>query len=156
MYLQRLLKLYMPMAPIWSNLLLGNFSQRYGYSSTSIISPCSCHFGRTTGVSESQMRVLKEAVLKKKVYSRIDEVVSKIAETIEAIEIQFADHALNRKIKMHILPAKKQKSAEENWNKWKKTSRTTGLYTSEKPSVDLISMVNSRLLGQNDDSNLGK
>ncbi|CAF5148545.1 unnamed protein product, partial [Rotaria sp. Silwood1] len=62
-YLSRILKLYMPTAPIWSNLLLGNFAQRYGYSLESAVSPCSCHFGRTTGVSESQMRVLKEAIL---------------------------------------------------------------------------------------------
>jgi hypothetical protein len=155
-YLQRLLKLYMPMAPIWSNLLLGDFIERYGYSSTSNKPPCSCHFGRTTGVSESQMRVLKEAVLTKKVYSRIDQVVSKIGEVIEAIEIRFADHASKQKPKMRILPAKRQKPAEEPWNKRKKSSRTTGIYTSEGPPVNLISMMNTRLLGQNDDSNLGK
>ena len=63
-YLQRLLELSMPMAPIWSNLLLGNFVQRYGYSSTTNVPPCLCHSGRTTGVSESQMRLLKEAILK--------------------------------------------------------------------------------------------
>jgi hypothetical protein len=155
-YLQHLLKLYMPTAPIWSNLLLGNFIQRYGYSSTSAIPPCSCHFGRTTGVSESHMRVLKEAVLKNKVYSRIDQVVSKISENIEAIEIQFADHALNQKNKMRILPTNEQKPATEPWNKRKKTARTTGMYTSEKPAVSLITMMNTHLLGQNDDSNLGK
>ncbi|CAF5057256.1 unnamed protein product, partial [Rotaria magnacalcarata] len=63
-----------PTAPIWSNLLLGNFGQRYGYSLNSTVPPCSCHLGRTTGASESQMRVLKEAILSKKIYSRIDEV----------------------------------------------------------------------------------
>ena len=34
--------------------------------------------------------------------------------------------------------------------------RTTGVYTSEKPPVNLITMMNKRLLGQNDDDNLGK
>ncbi|CAF4983965.1 unnamed protein product, partial [Rotaria magnacalcarata] len=53
----------MPTAPIWSNLLLGTFAQRYRYSSNLVVPPCSCHFGRTTGKSESQMRVLKEAIL---------------------------------------------------------------------------------------------
>ena len=155
-YSQRLLKLYMPMAPIWSNLLLGNFVQRYGYSSTTNVPPCSCHFGRTTGVSESQMRVLKEAILKNKIYSRIDEVVSRLGDNIESIEIQFADCASTRKSKMRILPAKKQKPAEEQWNKRKKTSRKTGVYTTEKPPTSLVSMMNTRLLGQNDDANLGK
>ena len=155
-YLQRLLKLYMPVAPIWSNLLLGNFIQRYGYSSTTTVPPCSCHFGRTTGVSESQMRVLKEAILKNKVYSRIDEVVSRLGDLIEAVEIQFADYASIRKNKMRVLPAKKQKPAEEQWNKRKKPSRKTGMYTTEKPPASLVSMVSTRLLGQNDDANLGK
>ena len=155
-YLQRLLKLYMPMAPIWSNLLLGNFVQRYGYSSTTNVPLCSCHFGRTTSVSESQMRVLKEAILKNKIYSRVDEVVSRIGDNIESIEIQFADCASTRKSKMRILPAKKQKPAEEQWNKRKKTSRKTGVYTTGKPPTSIVSMMNTRLWGQNDDANLGK
>ena len=156
-FLKRLLKLYMPIAPLWSNLLLGDFLQRYDYSETkSIAAPCSCHFGRTTGVSESQMRVLKEAVLTNKVDSRVDQVIGKIDEVIEAIETRFADHASNPKTKMRILPAKKQKPAEESWNKRKKASRTTGVYTSEKPTVNLITMMNKRLLSQNDDDNLGK
>ena len=156
-FLQKLLKFYMPFAPIWSNLLLGNFLQRYGYSTTkSIGNQCSCHYGRTTGVSEAQMRVLKEAILKHKVYSRVDQVISKISENIEAIEIQFADHALNPKVKMRILPTKKQKPAEETWNKRKKTRKTTGVYTSEKPPVDLITMMHRRLLEEQDDKKLGK
>lgn len=156
-FLQRLLKLYMPTAPIWSNLLLGNFFQRYGYSKPdSVAAPCLCHFGRTTGVSESRMRVLKETVLKNKKYSRVDQVISKIGETIEAIETQFSDHTLNPKRKMRILPAIKQKPAEESWNKKKKPTRTTGVYTSEKPPVNLMTMMNKRLLGQNDDIKLGK
>ncbi|CAF1667456.1 unnamed protein product [Adineta ricciae] len=61
-YLTRLLKLYMPTEPIWSNLLLGNFTSRYGYNSNFATVPCCCHTGRTTGVSESRMRVLKEAI----------------------------------------------------------------------------------------------
>lgn len=113
LYLQRLLKLYMPMAPIWSNLLLGNFIHRYGYLTNTSAPPCSCHFERTTGVSESQMRVLKEAILKNKIYSRIDEVVSRLGDPIEAVAIQFADCASTRKNKMRILPTKKQKPAEE-------------------------------------------
>lgn len=102
------------------------------------------------------MRVLKETLLKNKVYSRVDQVVSKIGETIEAIETQFSDHTLNPKRKMRILPAIKQKPAEESWNKRKKAARTTGLYTSEKPPTNLMSMVNKRLLGQNDDIKLGE
>ncbi|UJR38869.1 hypothetical protein I4U23_031537 [Adineta vaga] len=74
-FLTRLLKLYMLTATLWSNLLLGNFAHRYGYSSASTIPSCSCHFGRSTGVSKSRMRVLKEAILNNKVYSRVDEVI---------------------------------------------------------------------------------
>lgn len=155
-YLARILKLYMPTAPIWSNLLLGNFSQRYGYSTSSSLPQCSCHFGRTTGTSESQMRVLKEAVLSKKIYSRIDEVVSKLGETIEAVEIQFADYIMMKKTKSRLLPAKKQKPIEEQWNKRKKTGKTVGIYTSQKPPINLVAMMNNRLLGRNDDANLGK
>jgi hypothetical protein len=154
-YLTHILKLYMPTAPIWSNLLLGNFAHRYGYTSVSIVPPCSCHFGRTTGSSESQMRVLKEAILHNKIYTRIDEVVSKLGETIEAVEIQFADYALIKKSKNRVLPVTKQKPAEEPWNKRKKRTRTTGVYTSEKPQKNLVAMMNTGLLGQNDDTNLG-
>ncbi|CAM4940035.1 unnamed protein product [Rotaria socialis] len=153
-YLSRILKLYMPTAPIWSNLLLGTFAQRYGYSSNLVVPPCSCHFGRTTGKSESQMRVLKEAILSKKIYSRIDEVVSKLGDTIEAVEIQFADFILIKRTKNRVLPAKKQKKIEEPWNKRTKIIKPTGVYTSMKPSMNLVAMVNTRLLGQNDDSNL--
>ncbi|CAM4951852.1 unnamed protein product [Rotaria socialis] len=153
-YLNRILKLYMPTTPIWSNLLLGNFGQRYGYSLNSTVPPCSCHFGRTTGASESQMRVLKEAILSKKIYSRIDEVASKLGETIEAVEMQFADYILIKKGKSRLLPANKQKLAEEPWNKRNKTGKTTGVYTSKKPPMNLVAMMNNKLLGQNDDANL--
>jgi hypothetical protein len=154
-YLTRLLKLYMPTAPIWSNLLLGDFAHRYGYKLDSVMQPCSCNFGRTTGVSESHIRVLKEAILHHKVYTRIDEVVSILGETIEAVEIQFADYVSIKKTKSRLLPDKKQKQAEEQWNKRKKTARTTGVYTSEKPPMNLVAMMNTQLLGKNDDSNLG-
>ncbi|CAF3760562.1 unnamed protein product, partial [Rotaria sp. Silwood1] len=154
-YLSRILKLYMPTAPIWSNLLLGNFAQRYGYSLESVIAPCSCHFGRTTGASESQMRVLKEAILSKKIYTRIDEVISKLGETIEAVEIQFADFIFIKRTKSRLLPAKIQKKIEEPWNKRMKTAKpATGVYTSTKPLMNLMAMVNTRLLGRNDDVNL--
>ncbi|CAF1029304.1 unnamed protein product [Rotaria sordida] len=154
-YVSRILKLYMPTAPISSNLLLDNFAQRYGYSLESVISPCSCHFGRTTGVSESQMRVLKEAILSKKIYTRIDEVISKLGETIEAVEIQFADFMLIKRTKSRLLPANKLKKIEEPWNKRKKIAKpATGIYTSTKPSMNLMAMVNTRLLGRNDDVNL--
>ena len=146
----------MPTAPIWSNLLLGNFAQRYGYSSESVVSPCSCHFGRTTGVSESQMRVLKEAILSKKMYTRIDEVISKLGETIEAVEIKFADFISIKRTKNRLLPANKQKKIEEQWNKRTKTARpATGVYTSTKPSMNIMAMVNTRWLSRNDDVNLG-
>jgi hypothetical protein len=154
-YLTHILKLYMPTAPIWSNLLLGNFAHRYGYTTVSIVSPCSCHFGRTTESSESQIRVLKEAILHNKIYTRIDEVVSKLGESIKAVEIQFADYVLIKKSKNQVLPVNKQKPAEEPWNKHKKRTRTTGVYTSEKPPKNLIAMMNTELLGQNDDTNLG-
>jgi hypothetical protein len=155
-YLARLLKLYMPVAPIWSNLLLGNFAARYNYPSNSVIASCKCHFGRTTGTSESQMRVLKEAILVNKVYTRVDEVVTKLGETIEAIETQFADHFILKKHKSRMLPNKKQNPAAEPWNKRKKTKKKFGGYTSEKPQINLVAMMNTRLLGQNDDALLGK
>lgn len=155
-FLNRILKQYMPTAPLWSNLLLGNFSHRYGYSSSSIAPPCSCHFGRTTGTSESQMRVLKQAVLSKKMYSRIDEVVNKLGETIEAVEIQFADCIMLKRTKNKLLPAKKQKLAEEQWNKRKKTGKSpVGIYTSKPPPTSLVTMMNNRLLGHDSDTNLG-
>jgi hypothetical protein len=155
-YLTRLLKLYMPTAPIWSNLLLGNFMHRYGYKSNSTRAPCSCHFGRTTGVSESRMRVLKEAILSHKVYSRIDEVVTKLGESIEAVEFQFSDFIFMKNNKNHALPTTKQKKAGENWAKRIKTTASKlGMYTSESPQLNLTGMMNTQLLGQNDDENLG-
>ncbi len=155
-YLARLLKQYMNTAPLWSNLLLGNFARRYNYSSDDIRLPCTCHFGRTTGVSESQMRILKETILHKKVHTRIDEVATVMGDTIEAIELQYADHIFMKKRQNHILPAKQNKPAGEGWNKRKRMKNATGLYTSDKPSVHLGAMYNTRLLGQNDNALLGK
>ena len=146
----------MPTAPIWSNLLLGNFMYRYGYGSSSTKAPCSCHSGRTTGVSESRMRVLKQAILSRKVYSRIDEVVTKLGESIEAVEFQFADFIFMKNNKNHVLPTTKQKKAEEKWATHTKTTVSkTGKYTSESPQLNLTAMMNTQLLGQNDDENLG-
>ncbi|CAF1647365.1 unnamed protein product, partial [Adineta ricciae] len=154
-YLTRLLKLYMPTAPIWSNLLLGNFTSRYGYNSNFATVPCCCHTGRTTGVSESRMRVLKEAILRRKVYSRIDEVVTKLGESIEAVECQFADFIFMKNNKNHVLPATKQKKAAETWAKRTKTTASIHEgYTSGSPNLNLTGMMNARLLGQNDDENL--
>jgi hypothetical protein len=102
------------------------------------------------------MRILKEAILNKKVYTRIDEVVTKMGETIEAVEMQFADYHSIKKHKDRVLPFKKQKPAEEPWNKRKQMKKNTGSYTSEKPPKNLVAMMNTRLLGQNDDSLLGK
>ncbi|CAF1364689.1 unnamed protein product [Adineta steineri] len=150
-YLIRLLKQYMGIAPIWSNLLLGNFAQRYDYSSNDVRTPCMCHVGRTTGVSESQMRVLKETILHKKVYTRVDEVISLMGETIEAIEIQFTDYIFMNKQKNRVLPAKRHKPAQEAWNKRKPTKKQKGVYTSEKPPSNLVHMMNSQLLKKNDD-----
>jgi hypothetical protein len=155
-FLTRILKLYMPTAPIWSNLLLGDFAHRYGYVSDSTPAPCSCHFGRTTGTSENQMRVLKENILCNKKYSRIDQVVTKLGESIEAMEMQYADYSLLKRTKNRLLPSKKKKPAQEPWNKRKRATRKTGLYTSEGPKTNLITMMNTRLLGQNDDKLLGK
>ena len=148
----------MPTAPIWSNLLLGNFAQRYGYSSESqwYHYVCSCYFGRTTGVSESQIRVLKEAIFSKKMYTKIDEVISKLGETIEVVEIQFADFISIKRTKNRLFSANKQKKIEEQWNKRTKTAKpATGVYTFTKPSMNIMATVNTRLLGRNDDVNLG-
>ncbi|CAF1412635.1 unnamed protein product [Adineta ricciae] len=153
-FLTRVLKLYMPTAPLWSNLLLGDFGRRYGYSSTSTRPSCPCHSGRTTGASESRMRVLKEAVLNKRVYSRVDEVVAKLGDTIEAVEIQFADYSLIKAGKNRLLPATKQKSASEGWNKRRRSGSTDSSYSAGRPSTNLVAMMNTRLLGQNDDANL--
>jgi len=155
-YLTRLLKLYMPTAPIWSNLLLGNFANRYGYKSNSTRTPCSCHVGRTTGVSESRMRVLKDAILGHKIYSRIDEVVTKLGESVEAVEFQFADFIFMKNNKNRVLPAVKQSKSRESWAKRVKTTVSkVGIYTSESPRLNLTTMMNIQLLGQNDDKNLG-
>ena len=144
-YLSRILKLYMSTAPIWSNLLLGDFVQRYGYSSESTVSPCSC---RITGISESKMRVLKEVVLSKKMYTRIDEVICKLGETIEVVEIQSADFISIKRTKDQLLPVNKQKKIEEPWNKYmKNTKPVIDVYTSTKPSISIMAIVNTRLLG---------
>ena len=121
-----------------------------------MVSPCSCYFGRTTGVSEPQMRLLKEIILNKNMYTRIDEVISKSGETIEVVEIQFADFISIKRTKNRLLSANKQKKIEEQWNKRTKTAKpATGVYTSTKPSMNIMAMVNTHLLGRNDDVNLG-
>lgn len=38
----------------------------------------------------------------------------------------------------------------------KENIEKTGVYTTEKPAASLVSMVSTRLLGQNDEANLGR
>ncbi len=92
-YLKNILSLYLPVAPIWSNLMMGNLS-RYGYRSVEPIEHCGCRNSRTTGISESRMKVVKRTILYNKVYSRVDQVVQKLGERIRETEINYSNHYL--------------------------------------------------------------
>ena len=62
-YHKRILSLYLPASPIWSNLMMGNLS-RFGYHEmTEPVEHCGCHNSRTTGLSESRMKLVKKTFL---------------------------------------------------------------------------------------------
>ena len=62
--------------------------------------------------------------------------------------MQFADYALIKTAKNRLVPVTKQKPADNPWNKRKKKTRTTALYTSEKLPKSLVAMMNTGLLVQ--------
>ncbi|CAF2075590.1 unnamed protein product [Rotaria magnacalcarata] len=74
-YVKCTFSLYLPVAPIWSNLVIGNLG-RYGYRPAELIERCGCHNSRTTGISESRLEVIKHTVLQGEVTSRIDQAQS--------------------------------------------------------------------------------
>ncbi|CAF1594493.1 unnamed protein product [Rotaria magnacalcarata] len=92
-YLKYILSLYLRVAPIWSNLMIGNLG-RYGYRSAELIERCGCHNSRTTGISESRLEVIKHTVLQGEVASRIDQVVQILDSNIRQTEINYSNHYL--------------------------------------------------------------
>ncbi|CAF4223718.1 unnamed protein product, partial [Rotaria magnacalcarata] len=90
-YVKCTLSLYLPVAPIWSNLVIGNLG-RYGYRPAELIERCGCHNSRTTGISESRLEVIKHTVLQGEVTSRIDQVVQILDFNIRQTEINYSNH----------------------------------------------------------------
>jgi hypothetical protein len=138
-YLIQILSLYLRTAPIWSNLMMGNLA-RYGYPDVEPIEHCGCHNSRTTGISESRLKVVKHTVLGGEVSSRIDQVVQKLGSTIRQTEINYSSHYLVNLTRNRSVRAKKV-LAEEAWNKRGPSQPTTTSIYSEKPKVSLIDRV---------------
>lgn len=140
-YLERILTLYLPVAPIWSNLMMGNLG-RYGYKFVQQIEHCGCHNSRTTGISESRMKVTKSTILGDEVYSRVDQVIQKLGANIRQVEINYSNHYLVSLTRNRNKNAKSEKKvlSEEGWNK-RTTPATstpvTGIY-SQQPKKTLI------------------
>jgi hypothetical protein len=149
-YLARILSLYLPAAPIWSNLMMGNLA-RYGYQIAEPIEHCGCHNSRTTGISESRMKVTKHTVLGGEVSSRIDQVIQKLGSHIRQIEINYSSHYLlnltrNRTVRKKIL-------AEEPWNKRGPPRPTTTSFYSETPKISLVTQVKKTQKNKPNDNN---
>ncbi|CAF2047858.1 unnamed protein product, partial [Rotaria magnacalcarata] len=124
-FLKCILSLYLSVAPIWSNLLMGNL-ERYGY-----------HNVRTTGISESRLKVIKHTVLQGEVSSRIDQVVQILGSNIRQTEINYSNHYLLNLTRNRSMRAKKL-LAEEPWNKRGPPAVTTTSIYSQKPKVSLV------------------
>jgi hypothetical protein len=138
-YLKHILSLYLPVAPIWSNLIMGNLA-RYGYQTVEPIEHCGCHNSRTTGISESRMKVTKNTVLGGEVSSRIDQVVQKLGSQIRQIEINYSNHYLQN-LTRNRNARKRNLLAEESWNKRGPSKPSTTSIYSEKPKVSLTNQV---------------
>ncbi|CAF4529471.1 unnamed protein product, partial [Rotaria socialis] len=135
-YLKCILSLYLSVAPIWSNLLMGNLG-RYGYRNFEPIQHCGCHNSRTTGISESRLKVIKHTVLQGEVSSRIDQVVQILGSNIRQAEINYSNHYLLNLTRNRSMRAKKL-LAEEPWNKRGPPAVTTTSIYSQKPKVSLV------------------
>ncbi|CAF4885500.1 unnamed protein product, partial [Rotaria magnacalcarata] len=72
---------------------MGNLG-RYGYRNVEPIQHCGCHNSRTTGISESRLKVIKHTVLQGEVSSRIDQVVQILGSNIRQTEINYSNHYL--------------------------------------------------------------
>lgn len=134
-YLKRILSLYLPVAPIWSNLMMGNLN-RFGYTFVEPIEHCGCHNSRTTGISESRMKVIKHTVLGGEVSSRIDQVVQKLGSNIRQTEINYTNHYLINLTRNRSERAQKL-LAEEEWNKRGPPKPASTSIYSQKPKVSL-------------------
>ncbi|CAF1130482.1 unnamed protein product [Rotaria sordida] len=141
-YLKHILSLYLRTAPIWSNLMMGNL-ERYGYRTTETIEHCGCHTSRTTGISESRLKVIKHTVLRGEVSSRVDQVVQILGSNIRQTEINYSNHYLLNLTRNRSKRAKKL-LAEEPWNKRAPPPTTTSIY-SEKPKLSLVAQVKKAL-----------
>ncbi|CAM4830307.1 unnamed protein product [Rotaria magnacalcarata] len=142
-YLKCILSLYLSVAPIWSNLLMGNLG-RYGYRNVEPIQHCGCHNSRTTGISESRLKVIKHTVLQGEVSSRIDQVVQILGSNIRQTEINYSNHYLLNLTRNRSMRAKKL-LAEEPWNKRGPPAVTTTSIYSQKPKVSLVAQVKKAL-----------
>ncbi|CAF4316724.1 unnamed protein product [Rotaria socialis] len=142
-YLKCILSLYLSVAPIWSNLLMGNLG-RYGYRNFEPIQHCGCHNSRTTGISESRLKVIKHTVLQGEVSSRIDQVVQILGSNIRQAEINYSNHYLLNLTRNRSMRAKKL-LAEEPWNKRGPPAVTTTSIYSQKPKVSLVAQVKKAL-----------
>lgn len=146
-YLKRILALYLPVAPIWSNLMMGNLA-RYGYRTAARIEHCGCHNSRTTGVSESRLKVIKRTILRGEVSSRIDQVVQILGSRIRETEINYSNHYLLNLTKNRSARAKKL-LAEESWNKRGPPRPTATSIYSEKPKVPIVAQLKNAIKTKN-------
>jgi hypothetical protein len=135
-YLKRILSLYLPVAPIWSNLMMGNLA-RYGYEFVEAIEHCGCHNSRTTGISESRMKVVKQTILGGEVSSRVDQVVNKLGSRIREIEINYASHLI-RNLTRNKTVRGQNILATEPWNKRISSQPRTTSTFSQQPKVSLV------------------
>ncbi len=122
---------------------MGNLG-RYGYPDVKPIEHCGCRDSRTTGISESRMKVVKHNVLSDEVSSRVDQVVQKLGSRIRQIEINYSTHYLLNLTRNRKAKAKKL-CAEEGWDKRDSSKRSTTSTYSTTPKVPLIETVKTAL-----------
>lgn len=134
-YLKHILSSYLPVAPIWSNLMMGNLG-RYGYQNVEPIEHCGCHNSRTTGISESRMKVTKNTVLFGEVSSRVDQVAQKLGHRIRQMEVNYSNNYLLN-LTRNRDASKYKLCAEEPWNKKTTSSRKNTSVFSKPPKVPI-------------------
>lgn len=144
-YLKHILSSYLPVAPIWSNLMMGNLG-RYGYRNVEPMEHCGCHNSRTTGISESRMKVTKNTVLFGEKSSRVDQVAQRLGDRIRQMEVNYSTNYLSN-LTRNKDASKKKLCAEESWNKRTTSSRkTTGVF-SEPPKVPITETIKKATKG---------
>ncbi|CAF5126582.1 unnamed protein product, partial [Rotaria sp. Silwood1] len=149
---------FMPTAPIWSNMLLGNASRHRRLAVKSFENFCVAQLEqRTTAISERRMGILKRTQLGGQIYLRLDVLLSIIIpdmlvlidEYSNAVMTHFMISQIDSNNSSTLLDERRLKPIEERWGKIV-SKRGRGYYSKAPQQSVFADLVSLLLLSRND------